>query len=190
MRWHRPVSRVLGRKAERPEQARVLETDDPRDPRPGDGEHQHTFAPVAITEVAHEDRADGAGDVGDGDEQEEIEDAIGEKVLAIPGIELGYCARPGEVEVRIIGNPNWREGSNHVPGGRDVGKEVVETYYAKLRGKDGRSPPEPGHPGGFHCRCLRYSRHRSRPTQSPQSWQASGVACALPASRTYSWKLC
>src|SRR6185312_6407386 len=34
-----------------------------------------------------------------------VEEAIGEKVLAIPGIELGYCARPGEVEVRIIGNP-------------------------------------------------------------------------------------
>ena len=37
---------------------------------------------------------------------------------------------------RIIGNPNWREGSNHVPGGRDVGKEVVESYYAKERGKE------------------------------------------------------
>ena len=35
-----------------------------------------------------------------------VENAIGEKVLAIPGIELGYCARPGEVEVRIIGNSN------------------------------------------------------------------------------------
>src|ERR1700720_2915174 len=32
-----------------------------------------------------------------------IEEAIGKKVLAIPGIELGYCARPGEVDVRIIG---------------------------------------------------------------------------------------
>src|ERR1043166_3104914 len=32
-----------------------------------------------------------------------VEEAIGEKVLAIPGIDLGYCARPGEVEVRIIG---------------------------------------------------------------------------------------
>jgi nicotinamide-nucleotide amidase len=32
-----------------------------------------------------------------------IEQAIGEKVLAIPGIELGYCARPGEAEVRVIG---------------------------------------------------------------------------------------
>ena len=35
-----------------------------------------------------------------------VEEAIGEKVLAIPGIELGYCARPGEVEVRIIGQPD------------------------------------------------------------------------------------
>ena len=35
-----------------------------------------------------------------------VEKAIGEKVLGIPGIELGYCARPGQVEVRIIGDPN------------------------------------------------------------------------------------
>ncbi|HEY2681538.1 MAG TPA: CinA family nicotinamide mononucleotide deamidase-related protein [Candidatus Udaeobacter sp.] len=35
-----------------------------------------------------------------------VEEAIGEKVLAIRGIELGYCARPGEVEVRIIGQPD------------------------------------------------------------------------------------
>src|ERR1051325_10866424 len=34
-----------------------------------------------------------------------VEKAIGEKVLAIPGIELGYCARPGEVVVRVIGDP-------------------------------------------------------------------------------------
>jgi hypothetical protein len=37
---------------------------------------------------------------------------------------------------RLIENPAWREGSDHVPGGRDVGKEVVETYYAKQRGKE------------------------------------------------------
>ena len=34
-----------------------------------------------------------------------IEEAIGDKVLAIPGVDLGYCARPGEVDVRIIGKP-------------------------------------------------------------------------------------
>jgi nicotinamide-nucleotide amidase len=26
-----------------------------------------------------------------------VEEAIGERLLEIPGIELGYCARPGEV---------------------------------------------------------------------------------------------
>jgi len=33
-----------------------------------------------------------------------VEKTIGERVLAVSGIELGYCARPGEVEVRILGN--------------------------------------------------------------------------------------
>src|SRR5438552_2813398 len=37
---------------------------------------------------------------------------------------------------RLIENPAWREGFNHVPGGRDVGKEIVETYYAKKRGRE------------------------------------------------------
>ena len=32
-----------------------------------------------------------------------VEQAIGKMILAIPGIELGYCARPGEVDVRIVG---------------------------------------------------------------------------------------
>src|SRR6266853_614297 len=36
----------------------------------------------------------------------------------------------------LIQNPTWRKGSNHVPGGRDVGKEIVEAYYAKRRGKE------------------------------------------------------
>jgi nicotinamide-nucleotide amidase len=33
-----------------------------------------------------------------------VERAIGEEVLAISGIELGYCARPGEVDLRVIGD--------------------------------------------------------------------------------------
>lgn len=32
-----------------------------------------------------------------------IEKKIGDAVLAVPGIELGYCARPGEADVRVIG---------------------------------------------------------------------------------------
>jgi nicotinamide-nucleotide amidase len=34
-----------------------------------------------------------------------VEKKVGAKILAIQGIELGYCARPGEVELRIIGTP-------------------------------------------------------------------------------------
>jgi predicted dehydrogenase len=37
---------------------------------------------------------------------------------------------------QLLGDPKWREGVNRVPGGRDVGKEVVETYYAKQRGRE------------------------------------------------------
>ena len=36
---------------------------------------------------------------------------------------------------QLLNNPTWREGVNHVPGGRDVGKELVEAYYAQQRGK-------------------------------------------------------
>src|ERR1041385_4727223 len=43
-----------------------------------------------------------------------VEEAIGEKILAIPGIELGYCARPGEVEVRIIGKTEAIEQGNAI----------------------------------------------------------------------------
>jgi len=39
-----------------------------------------------------------------------VEELIGEKVLAIPGIELGYCARPGEVDVRIIAHQKRSRG--------------------------------------------------------------------------------
>ncbi|MBX7255728.1 MAG: Gfo/Idh/MocA family oxidoreductase [Candidatus Hydrogenedentes bacterium] len=44
----------------------------------------------------------------------------------------------GEVRNNIrmlLKNPAWREGQDFPPGGRDVGKEVVETYYAQQRGK-------------------------------------------------------
>ena len=34
-----------------------------------------------------------------------VEEAVGERLLEIAGIELGYCARPGEVDLRIIGEP-------------------------------------------------------------------------------------
>jgi len=35
-----------------------------------------------------------------------------------------------------LGNPKWREDDNGAPGGREVGREVVDTYYAKQRGAE------------------------------------------------------
>ncbi len=32
-----------------------------------------------------------------------------------------------------LGNPSWREGDSGCPGGRDVGREVVNTYYGNQR---------------------------------------------------------
>src|ERR1700704_101227 len=43
-----------------------------------------------------------------------IEQAIGEKILAVPGTELGYCARPGEVEVRVIGEADAVEKADQI----------------------------------------------------------------------------
>lgn len=43
-----------------------------------------------------------------------IEERIGKKILAIPGVEIGYCARPGEVDVRIIGAPAGLEQSDKI----------------------------------------------------------------------------
>ncbi len=35
-----------------------------------------------------------------------------------------------------LGNSTWRENDNGCPGGREIGREVVDTYYAKQRGAD------------------------------------------------------
>jgi nicotinamide-nucleotide amidase len=32
-----------------------------------------------------------------------VEEAVGEQLLALPGVELGYCARPGEMDLRLVG---------------------------------------------------------------------------------------
>lgn len=43
-----------------------------------------------------------------------IEEKIGKRVLSIPGIEVGYCARPGEVDVRLIGPRAALEQANKI----------------------------------------------------------------------------
>ena len=37
---------------------------------------------------------------------------------------------------KYLGNPTWRENEGGCPGGRQVGREVVDTYYAKQRGAE------------------------------------------------------
>src|SRR5438270_10731570 len=67
-----------------------------------------------------------------------VEEAIGEKVLAIPGIELGYCARPGEVEVRILGEAQAIERADGIvrsalgPSIFSTGEETLEEVVVKL----------------------------------------------------------
>jgi len=67
-----------------------------------------------------------------------VEEAIGEKVLAIPGIDLGYCARPGEVEVRIIGAPDAIQMADTIIRGKlgvaifSVNGEALETVVVTL----------------------------------------------------------
>ena len=62
-----------------------------------------------------------------------VEKAIGEKVLAIPGIELGYCARPGEVEVRIIGDPNTIQAADAIVRG-ELGLSIFSDNDETLEG--------------------------------------------------------
>jgi predicted dehydrogenase len=51
-------------------------------------------------------------------------------------VEWGKKGRLRDVVRKLLENPRWREGVDHVPGGRDVGQEIVETYYAKQRAAD------------------------------------------------------
>lgn len=37
---------------------------------------------------------------------------------------------------RLLGDPSWRENANGCPGGREVGRQVVDAYYARERGAD------------------------------------------------------
>jgi nicotinamide-nucleotide amidase len=46
--------------------------------------------------------------------ESKVESIIGEALLAIPGLELGYCARPGAVEVRCIGDARALEAAEAV----------------------------------------------------------------------------
>jgi hypothetical protein len=84
-------------------------------------------------------------------------------LLALPEIQIVSVCDPSKeaVEYRdwsktsilnsirqAIGKPDWSVGEGNIPGGRDVGKEVVEAYYAKER------------PGGGFRGCSAYADYR------------------------------
>jgi nicotinamide-nucleotide amidase len=62
-----------------------------------------------------------------------VEKAIGEKVLTIPGIELGYCARLGEVEVRIVGEPQAIQSADAIIRG-ELGRSIFSDNDETLEG--------------------------------------------------------
>ena len=58
---------------------------------------------------------------------------------AIPNTDSNDYVEWGKNSIRnrirdYLGNPAWRENDDGCPGGREVGREVVDTYYAKQRG--------------------------------------------------------
>jgi nicotinamide-nucleotide amidase len=67
-----------------------------------------------------------------------VEEAIGDSVLAVPGIELGYCARPGEVDVRIVGKAKAIEQADAIirstlgPSVFSAADETLEEVVVKL----------------------------------------------------------
>ena len=62
-----------------------------------------------------------------------VEEAIGAQLLAVPGLELGYCARPGEVELRIIGESSALEAADKI---------ISEGLGAAVFSSDGRNLQE------------------------------------------------
>ena len=50
-------------------------------------------------------------------------------------VEWGKGGIRGRIRT-YLGNPNWRANDNGCPGGREVGRQVVDTYYANQRGAD------------------------------------------------------
>jgi nicotinamide-nucleotide amidase len=52
-----------------------------------------------------------------------VEERVGEELLAL-GIELGYCARPGEVDLRVIGAPDALERAEAIITGK-LGSHIV-----------------------------------------------------------------
>src|SRR6266705_901620 len=60
-----------------------------------------------------------------------VEEAIDEKISAIPAVELGYCSRPGDLDVRIIGESDRIERADKIIR-TTLGKSIYSTSEATL----------------------------------------------------------
>jgi nicotinamide-nucleotide amidase len=66
-----------------------------------------------------------------------VEEAVGAELLALSGLELGYCARMGEVDLRVIGSIEIIERADRIIRGRlenfifTTGRENLETVIVR-----------------------------------------------------------
>jgi nicotinamide-nucleotide amidase len=60
-----------------------------------------------------------------------VEERIGTELLAIANLELGYCARPGEVDVRIVGAPESVEKAAQIVG-RRLGEAIFSSENEQI----------------------------------------------------------
>ncbi|MDQ3199261.1 MAG: nicotinamide-nucleotide amidohydrolase family protein, partial [Verrucomicrobiota bacterium] len=60
-----------------------------------------------------------------------VEEAVGEDLLALGGLELGYCARMGEVDLRIIGSAETIERADLIVR-QKLGASILGTSGEKL----------------------------------------------------------
>jgi nicotinamide-nucleotide amidase len=77
---------------------------------------------IAPQETSHQLRTYHILGVGESN----VEDLIGEELLAITGMELGYCARPGAVDIRCIGTPEMLEQAGAIIKGKLAANLVSE----------------------------------------------------------------
>ena len=60
-----------------------------------------------------------------------IEKIVGDQLLAIPGLELGYCARMGEVDIRIVGSRSAVDGADQIIR-RELAPYIITTEEKEL----------------------------------------------------------
>jgi nicotinamide-nucleotide amidase len=60
-----------------------------------------------------------------------VEEAVGAELLALPGLELGYCARPGEMDLRLIGSATVLDEAERIVTAK-LGDAIVSTDGSTL----------------------------------------------------------